>query len=384
MTGGSVPEQGGIVLSLEKMNRIIEIDPVNLAARVQPGLITGEFQEEIAKYGLYYPPEPASAEFSTIGGNVAESAGGLGCVKYGLTKHFIEGIEFVTSGGEIIRTGSYSSRQAPFDTGAILAGSEGTLGIITEIALRLVPLPENRLTFRALFHSLENAARASNAVITSGVRPSVLEFLDRKSIDAVSSFTGISLPENTGAILIGEIEDTAEDIERTRPVLLSSLEGIDIIEVKTADTPSERAQLWKLRKSISPAISRVAPLKINEDICVPLSAIPEMCAWVEQLAARKQVNVVTFGHSGDGNIHVNFMTDPENREEFMRVKEAVTELFGEAVKRGGTLSGEHGIGIAKRPYIEIALDQPTISFQKKIKKAFDPENILNPGKIFPE
>lgn len=383
MTGGSVPELGGIVLNLERMNKIIHLNVEDQIGYVQSGVITGEFQKLAEDNGLFYPPEPASAKFSTVGGNVAESAGGLGCVKYGLTKDFVAGLEFVTASGEIVRTGVYTDLESPFDVGAVLAGSEGTLGIITEIALRLIPLPESRLTVLALFRTLVETAKASNAVLSSGVGPSILEFMDSYCIETVREYADVHIPEDTGALLIIELDGDEEYISTGQKKLLRILSELNPIELKSAQTFEERMSLWKLREPLSQAIAKIAPLKFNEDICVPISQIPQICAYVEDLGTRRKVKVVTFGHSGDGNIHVNFMTHWNRPDEVARVKKAVKELFVEAVRVGGTLSGEHGIGMTKRAYIGIALDKTTINFEKKIKRAFDQDNILNPGKIFP-
>lgn len=383
MTGGSIPECGGIVLNLERMNRIIHISSEDRTGYVQPGVITSVFQEEAKKLGLFYPPEPASSEFSSIGGNVAESAGGLGCVKYGLTKQFVEGLEFVTAGGEIVRTGIYTDKDSPFDVSAILAGSEGTLAVITQIALRLIALPESRITVLALFRTLADAARASNAALKSGVGPSVLEFMDGHCIDTVREYADVEIPADTGALLIVELDGDREYTSAGHKLLLNVLERSETISLQSARTEEERDELWKLRKSISPAIAKIAPLKFNEDICVPISRIPEICSFIEELGQQQDVRVVTFGHSGDGNLHVNFMTHWKRPDEVSRVKRSIEELFREVVRLGGTLSGEHGIGLAKRPYLSIALDEATIEFEKKIKRAFDLDDVLNPGKIFP-
>jgi glycolate oxidase len=383
MTGGAVPEAGGIVLNLERMNRILRIDAEDRLGWVQPGVVTADFQREAARHGLFYPPEPASAAFSTLGGNVAESAGGLGCVKYGLTKDFVAGVEFVTATGELVRTGVYTALQSPFDVGALLTSSEGMLGIITGIALHLIPLPEKRMAILALFGTLSQAAAASNAILASGVIPSVLEFMDKACIETVREYAGVEIPLDAGAALIAEVDGSAAQVEREHTLIRAVLDHHPALDVSSASSETERAALWKLRKSLSPAIAKIAPVKFNEDICVPLSQIPVMCSFVEDLARRHQIRVVTFGHSGDGNIHVNVMTSWERPDEIARVKEALHELFTHAVALGGTLSGEHGIGIAKRAYIGIALDPTTIRFERKIKRAFDPQNILNPGKVFP-
>lgn len=384
MTGGAIPESGGIVLNLERMHRILRIDAEDRIGYLQPGVVTADFQSAAAEKGLFYPPEPASAHFSSIGGNVAESAGGLTCVKYGLTKQFVAGLEFVTADGGIVRTGVYTDRDSPFDVGTLMIGSEGTLGIITEVALRLIPLPPGKRTILVFFCTLIEAGRASNAVLSSGAEPVVLEFMDRSCIDTVRDYAGVEIPEGAGALLLIEIDGDEVSLDAAGRVVLDTLNRMNPLEIRTASGASEREALWKLRKSISPAIARIAPLKFNEDISVPLSRIPEICEFVENLGRRHEVRVVSFGHSGDGNLHINFMTSPKRPDEVARVKRAVEELFRETVRLGGTLSGEHGIGVAKRPYLGIALDAPTIAFEKAVKRALDPKNILNPGKIFPE
>ncbi|MBN1293744.1 MAG: FAD-binding protein [Candidatus Latescibacteria bacterium] len=384
MTGGAIPERGGIIVNMERMDRIIDISVEDRIAYLQPGVITGDFQAVVSEKGLYYPPEPASSQYSSIGGNVAESAGGLGCVKYGLTKHFVAGLIFVTTGGDVVKTGVYSDKDSPFDVGALMLGSEGTLAVITEVAVRLIDLPESRVTVLALFRSLVETAQASNAVLMSGVNPSVLEFMDRRCIDTVREYAEVSIPDDTGALLIAELDGDTTETETGHKILLETLQNLHPLDLKSARTEKERNALWKLRKSLSPAIVKIAPLKFNEDICVPLSRIPEMAAFVEELGKRHDVQVVTFGHSGDGNLHVNFMTHWKRPDEIARAKTAIEELFRETVRVGGTLSGEHGIGIAKRPYLSIELDEATMEFEKRIKHAFDPGNILNPGKIFPE
>lgn len=384
MTGGSVPESGGILLNLERMNRILRIDVEDRIGYLQPGVVTADFQKAVAEKGLFYPPEPASAQFSSVGGNVAESAGGLTCVKYGLTKQFVAGLEFVTADGEIVRTGVFTDNNSPFDVGALMIGSEGTLGIITEVAFRLIPLPLGKRTYLVLFRTLVEAVRASNAALSSGAEPVVLEFMDRSCIDTVRDYAGVDIPEGTGALLLIELDGDDASLAAADRKLTGTLEKLNPLQLKSAKNAAERDALWKLRKSISPAIARIAPLKFNEDICVPLSQIPVVCAFIEELGRRREVQVVSFGHSGDGNLHINFMTSWKRPEEVSRVKLAVEELFREAVRLGGTLSGEHGIGMMKRPYLGIALDPATIVFEKKIKHALDPKNIFNPGKIFPE
>ena len=382
LTGGSVPESGGIILNLERMNKVIDLNIEDRIGYVQPGVITTDFQELAERHGLFYAPEPASAAFSTLGGNVAESAGGLGCVKYGLTKDFTAGLVFVTADGTVVRTGSYGDCQSPFDLGAIMVGSEGMLGIITEIALRLIPLPAHRVTTLVIFRTLPEGAAASNAILASGVIPSVLEFMDGSSIESVREFAEVSIPDGAGSALLVEVDGSREQVAIEQAVVTDVLKKQRPIELKSAETPEEREALWKLRKSISPAIAKVAPVKFNEDVCVPVSRIPELCAFVEDLGRRKNLRVVTFGHSGDGNIHVNLMAHWDDPDELKRVHEGLEELFRKSVALGGTLSGEHGIGLTKRPYIGLALDGATIDFEKRVKRAFDPGNILNPGKMF--
>jgi glycolate oxidase len=382
LTGGSVPEHGGIVMNFERMNKVIELNLQDRICYLQPGVITTDFQNLAQKHRFFYPPEPASAAFSSLGGNVAESAGGLGCVKYGLTKDFVAGLVFVTADGSVVRTGVYAGCASPFSVGEMLVGSEGMLGIITEIALRLIPLPEHRVTVLALFSTLPEAASASNAILASGVIPSVLEFMDSACIEAVRDFAGVNIPENVGGALIVEVDGTREQVALEEAVVMEVLKKRSPLQVTSASSARERDALWKLRKSISPAIAKIAPIKFNEDICVPVSKIPELCAFVEDLGRRKNLKVIAFGHSGDGNIHVNLMAHWNQPDELVRVHEGLEELFKESVALGGTLSGEHGIGMTKRPYIGIALDGPTISFEKSVKRAFDPQERFNPGKMF--
>jgi len=384
MTGGAVPERGGILMNMERMNRILHFSTEDRLCFLEPGVVTAALQQVAAKHRHYYPPEPASAKFSTIGGNVAESAGGLGCVKYGLTKDFVEGMKFVTADGEIISTGVYTETESPFDLGGIITGSEGTLGIVTEIAMRLIPAPESRFTVLVLFRTLIEAVNASNEVLASGVNPSVLEFMDRHCIETVRDYARVPIPGEAGALLIVELEGDADEVAAGERILTGLFKRRTTVDCITAKTPEEHDAIWKLRESLSPAIAVIAPLKFNEDVCVPISLIPRLCAYVENLGKKHTVRVATFGHLGDGNIHVNFMTHWERPEEVERVQQAVGELFGEVIRMGGTLSGEHGIGMSKRRYLPIALDAATVAFEKSIKRALDPRNILNPGKIFPE
>jgi len=291
---------------------------------------------------------------------------------------------FVTADGSVVRTGVYTDCDTPFDVGALLLGSEGMLGVITGIALRLVPLPREKRTLLAFYRTLVDTVRASNAVRASGAEPSVLEFMDKSCIETVREYAGVKVPDGAGALLLVEVDGSAEDVDDAARVVERTLASLDPVEIRSASTAGEREALWKLRKSTSPAIARIAPLKFNEDICVPISKIPDICRFVEDLGRLRDVKVVSFGHSGDGNLHINFMTSWERPEEVARVKAAVEELFREAVRMGGTLSGEHGIGMMKRPYLGIALDPATIAFEKTVKRTLDPENILNPGKMFPE
>ena len=382
-TGGSLPTAGGIVLVTARLDRILRIDEENLVAEVEPGVVTEQFQQAVEKVGLFYPPDPASLKFSTLGGNVAECAGGPRCVKYAVTKDYILGLEVVTPQGDVIRTGGETMKAVVgYDLTKLMCGSEGTLGIITRIVIKLLPLPEAKKTMLVLFDSIDGAAQGVSAIIRGKIVPTTLEFMDAATIDCVRKATKIDLPPAARAVLIIEVDGERDLIERQARKILEIVAPLGVVETRVADTHAESEEIWKVRRSVSASLRQVNPDKFNEDICVPRSKVPEMIREVEAIAARHGIPIVNFGHAGDGNIHVNVMIDRKIPGELEKAERAIEEIFAATLRLGGTMSGEHGIGITKAPYIPMELDPAAVAYMKTIKKALDPNNILNPGKIF--
>jgi glycolate oxidase len=384
-TGGTLPVEGGVILVLTKMNRILQIDSDNLLTVVEPGVVTADLQKEVEKMGLFYPPDPSSLKSSTLGGNVAECAGGPRAVKYGVTKEYVLGLEVVLPTGEIISTGVQTVKGVVgYDLTKLMVGSEGTLGIITKMVLRLLPLPKAKRTLLAIFPTIEAAATAVSQVIRSRIIPTTLEFMDNAAIRCVEDYLHMGLPVEAGALLIIEVdgapEAIAQDLLEIQKICLANR----ALETKTAKDDQEAEELWKARRAVSPAVVKLNPTKINEDITVPRSKVAEILHRVEAIAKRHQLIIVNFGHAGDGNIHVNVMIDKRRPGEEDRAHAAVEEIFAATLDLGGTLSGEHGIGITKAPYIAMEVGDMGLEVMKRIKKAFDPNNILNPGKIFPK
>jgi glycolate oxidase len=383
-TGGTLPVEGGVVLVLTKMNRILQIDTENLVAVVEPGVVTYHLQQEVEKIGLFYPPDPASLKSSTIGGNVAECAGGPRAVKYGVTKDYVLGLEVVLPTGEIITTGVQTVKSVVgYDLTKLLVGSEGTLGIITKIILRLLPLPKAKRTMLAIFPTIEAAATTVSQIISSRIIPTTLEFMDNATIRCVEDYLHMGLPVEAGALLIIEVDGVPEAIAQDVQEIQRTCLANQALEMKVAKDEREADELWKARRSVSTAVVKINPTKVNEDITVPRSRVPDILRQVEAIAKRHNLIIVNFGHAGDGNIHVNVLIDRRRPGEEERAHMAVKEIFEATLKLGGTLSGEHGIGITKAPYVSMELGDLGLEVMKRIKKAFDPNNILNPGKIFP-
>ena len=382
-SGGSLPVRGGVVLSTERMDRIVSIDTENLYAVVEPGVVTGTLKEEARKKGLFYPPDPASLKFSTLGGNIAECAGGMCAVKYGVTRDYVLGLEAVLGTGELVRTGVVTAKGVVgYDLTRMLVGSEGTLGIVTRATLRLVPMPEAAATLLALFRGNRNASDAVNAVVAARVTPSAMELMDRTAIDCVQALMPVPLPEGTGSALLLEVDGPEGQVAREADLLTEVCRAHGAIEVRRATDENGRDDLWKLRRSISPALRRLAPVKLNEDIVVPRSRLADMFDFLADLSGRRNVRIVTFGHAGDGNIHVNIMISGADPDETRRAEEAVGEVFRKTVEMGGTISGEHGVGISKAPFLEMEVGPLGVAVMKRLKECFDPNGILNPGKIF--
>jgi glycolate oxidase len=384
MTGGSLAVDGGVILVMARFNRILEIDKGNLIAHVEPGVVTGHFHRAVENVGLFYPPDPSSSEFATLGGNMAECAGGPRAVKYGVTRDYVLGLEAVLSTGEIIHTGVKTSKGVVgYDLTRLLIGSEGTLGIITRITLRLLPLPEAVRAMTAVFDQLDTAAQTVSEIIGLGIIPRTIEFMDNASIRCAESRLNIGLPIDAEALLLIEVDGKVDEAE----ILINQLKTVCISSgakgIKLAESKQEIDNLWKARKAISPALFQYAPDKINEDIVVPRSKIPDMVRKIASLKEETGLTMVSFGHAGDGNIHFNIMLDKKNKTELKKAEYAIDALFDHTLKLGGTISGEHGVGITKAPYIEKEIGSVELNLMKKRKKVFDPKGILNPGKIFP-
>lgn len=382
-TGGSLPVQGGIALVFTRMNRILSIDTENFIAEVEPGVITYKLQEEVEKKGLFYPPDPASLKTSTIGGNVAENAGGLRCFKYGVTGNYVLGLEAFLIDGRKIKTGGRVIKNvAGYDVKSLLVGSEGTLAIITRIILKLIPLPRYRRLFRIDFDSLKKGAEFINEMIRVNISPSVLEFMDETSIIAVCQFQGIEFDLSIKASVLVEIDGNETDVIERANRFSQLVQDSSIIDFKIAETSIEQEKLWSLRRNISPAISKYKPKKINEDIVVPTPKIPDTVEFINNLASEFKIKTVLFGHFGDGNIHTNLLVDPENKDEMKRANIMLEKIFQYVITVNGSITGEHGIGISKMPFMKFQFSESELDVFKSIKKAFDPKNLLNPGKIF--
>ena len=384
-TGGTLPVEGGLVLVMARFNRIIEIDTENLIAFVEPGVVTGNFQKEVEKLGLFYPPDPASLKFSTLGGNVAECAGGPRAVKYGVTKDYVIGLEAVLPTGEIISTGVRTVKGVVgYDLTKLMVGSEGTLGVITRIIVKLLPLPASKKTILAVYPKLEDAARTVTGITASKITPSALEFMDHSAIVCVEDFLRIGLPVEAEAILLLEVDGDPYIVDRDAARIREICMRYGASRVEIAEDEESEENLWRARRAMSPSLLKISPTKINEDITVPRSKIPDILRKINEIAKRSGLDIVNFGHAGDGNIHVNIMIDKRKEEDVSRAHEAVKEIFQATLTMGGTISGEHGIGITKAPYLRMELGDLGVEIMKRIKRVFDPNNVLNPGKIFQE
>ena len=382
-TGGAVPVDGGIVLGTDRMNRILEINFDDLYVTTQPGVTTYDLQQAVEAHGLFYPPDPSSYKESFVGGNIAENAGGMRCAKYGVTKHYVLGLEVVTPTGEIIRTGGRTTKNVVgFDLTMLMTGSEGLLGIITEAILRLVPLPEATRTLRATFDSMRRACAIVPSFTRRRVTPLALEVIDRNSIEALESAYNFGFDASAGAIVLVSVDGTEAEVEDAAAKTAEILRAGGGRGIQLAETRDDEERLWDLRRALSPALKKYGSLKLNEDVVVPRSRIPDLIEQVEEIARRHKTFVANFGHAADGNIHVNFLCDGYDADARARARAAVRDTFAAAVSLGGTISGEHGIGYVKAPYLDMALSPETIAVMRTIKHALDPNGILNPGKMF--
>jgi glycolate dehydrogenase FAD-linked subunit len=385
-TGGSVPLHGGVLISMHRMNRILEIDEENLVAVVEPNVVTGDLQAAVERVGLFYPPDPASLDKSVIGGNVAECAGGPRAFKYGTTKQYVLGLQAVLPNGEIVETGGKVVKNVVgYDLTHLLVGSEGTLAIITRIILRLVPKPPVRATLRATFRGIGGAVQAVTNVIRARVVPAAVELIDGDSLEAVARYLKVRslAPEGTGALLLLEVDGLAEAVSEEASRCERACRDAGATEVLRAKDEAERQELWRVRRELSFSLKMITPLKFNHDVVVPKGRIPQLFELVERLKSDFRLRIPCFGHAGDGNIHVNIMVNPSDEDEIRRAHDAERVLFEGVVALEGSISGEHGIGFAKAKFLSIELSESEIALMKRVKQAFDPEGILNPGKIFP-
>ncbi|WP_270973011.1 FAD-linked oxidase C-terminal domain-containing protein [Campylobacter upsaliensis] len=384
-TGGALAVNGGLILSFEKhMNQILEIDLENLVAVVQPGVINIALQKEVAKHKLFYPPDPASMEYSSLGGNVSENAGGMRAAKYGITKDYVMALRAVLANGDIIRAGKRTIKDvAGYNLAGILIASEGSLAVLSELTLKLIPMPKLKKTAFATFASVKEAMNAVYKSLAGGVNPVSMEFLDNLSIRAVEEKFHKGLNVEAGAILICDVDgNVKESVEEDLKCLREHFLEAGAMEFKIAQNESEAADIWFARRNCSQSIAIYGTLKLNEDITVPRSKLPELLEGIEQISQKYGFKIPCFGHTGDGNVHTNVMVkDKNDKEQVKKGYEAVEEIFKLAVGLGGTLSGEHGIGISKAPFMNLAFSEAELDLMRNIKKAFDPNNILNPFKM---
>ncbi|KAF0995325.1 FAD-binding oxidoreductase [Geobacillus sp. TFV-3] len=385
LSGGALPIEGGIVIDVSLWNDVLEIHRDDMIAVVSPGVITADIDRVAQKVGLMYPPDPSSSNVSTIAGNIAENSGGPRGLKYGVTKDYVLGLQVVTPEGHIIRTGGRTIKNVTgYDLTKLIVGSEGTLGIITEAILRLIPRPQATISLMAVFDDIVQAGYAITNVLTSGILPSKIEFMDQASIWAVESYRPMGLPINAEAVLFIELDGHPLAIRDEADYVYKLMQKTGALRVQKAETSDQEEKMWKARKLVSPAVARHKPTKISEDATVPRSQIPSFLKRLREIKDKFDIELVVFGHAGDGNLHPNILCDQRNKEEMKKVEKAVAAIFEAALDLGETLSGEHGIGLMKKSFMPMEFDQFSLEMMKRIKQAWDPNNIMNPGKIFPK
>jgi len=384
--GGALPVRGGVVVSFECMDRVLEFDPDNRLVVVETGVVTDAIDRLARSAGLFYPPDPGSSPYCRIGGNLAMNSAGPRAVKYGVTRDYVLGLRAVSGRGETLRTGCRTTKGVTgYDLTRLLVGSEGTLALITEATLKLLPAPEAIATLRACYDSNRSACEAVSRVMRQGVLPCALEFMDRRAIDAIRpTGTADDLPPGTAALLMVEADGAADDLPRQVAALGAALEVPGMLQLRPGFTAQEITALWAARKSLSHAVKRIAPLKINEDVVVPVSQLAGFVDFLDTLGRTWRLPVVSFGHAGNGNLHVNLMVHPDDADEMARAHHCLDEIMRRVVGLGGTLSGEHGIGTEKRRFLPQEIDPATLGMMRAIKREFDPHGLLNPGKLFPD
>lgn len=383
LCGGTCPTEGGIVLLFKHMNKILDLDEENLTITVQPGVITIEIANAVESKGLFYPPDPGSMRVSAIAGNISENSGGLRGLKYGVTRDYVLGLEVVLPNGDIMRTGGKLAKDvAGYDLTRLMVGSEGTLGVITEATLKLIPMPETKKTMLALYEDLESAARSVSKIIANKIIPITLEFLDQPTLKVVEDYAQIGLPTDAKAVLLIEQDGALEVVNRDLEKIIEVCKQEGAVSVQVAQSKEEAEKLTTARRTALSALARLKPTTILEDATVPRSEIARMVSAINEIALKYKLDICTFGHAGDGNLHPTCPTDSRNHEEMEKVEMAFAEIFEKAIEFGGTITGEHGVGVVKAPYLELKLGKEGIAVMRAIKQALDPNNIMNPGKVF--
>jgi len=384
-TGATVPIQGGLVLSLERMDRILEVNPDDRLMVVQPGATNQAVQDRAASAGFFWPPDPTSAGYCTVGGNLGHNSAGPRAVKYGTPRENTLGLRAVTGAGEEIRTGFRTTKGVVgYDLTRLLIGSEGTLAVITEATLKLTPLPESRRAMRAVYRDIASAAAAITRIMAQPVIPCALEYIGGLGMELVRGSPGIELPAEASALLLVEVDGPEACVDQAAAAVAAAARGSGLLELAVGTRSDDADHLWTARKALSPALRGLAPKKINEDVAVPVSRLPAFIEGTESLSQRYRVPIVNFGHAGNGNIHTNLMVNPEEGDQLARAERCLSDLFDLVLSLGGTLSGEHGVGLEKRPFVGREIDSVTLGVMRRVKHDFDPNGILNPGKLFPD
>jgi len=383
-TGATVPLKAGIVLSTERLNKIIKVDPANRYIVVEPGVTNQQVQDAVKDHGFFWPPDPTSSAYCSVGGNLAYNSAGPRTVKYGTPRENTFGLRAVTGLAEEIRTGVYTSKGVVgYDITRLLIGSEGTLAVITEATLKLTPLAESKRTMQVIYTDIESAAKAVSAIMAQPIIPCALEFIDGKAIDMIRDYSDITFPENAGAMLMIEVDGEETQLDSSVVKIKQTCKSNALLDFKVANSKEEIAALWATRKALSPALRNISPKKINEDVVVPVSNIPALIHGLEKLSVKYNIPIVNFGHAGNGNIHVNLLFNPDDEIQNKNAHLCLDDVFDLVLKLDGTLSGEHGVGIEKRDFVDREIEPVTLALMKRIKKEFDPKGILNPGKMFP-
>ena len=383
-TGATVPDKGGVIPSFERMNQILSVDPDNRLIVAQPGVTNQAIQIAAAEHGFFWPPDPTSSAVCTIGGNLAYNSAGPRAVKYGTTRDNVLGLTVVTGKGDTLHTGVKTTKGVVgYDLTRLMIGSEGTLGIITQATLKLTPKPNDKRTLQITYDTINSAAQAVSAIMAQPVVPCALEFIDKQAIEMIRDYSSADLPQNAGAMLMVELDGHSSALDEGLESIISAARNSGCLAINNARSEQEVKALWETRKALSPALRKIAPKKINEDVVVPVSRIPDLINNLERLSNKYDIPIVNFGHAGNGNIHVNLLTDPDDTELQIKAQECLEEVFQLVLELEGTISGEHGIGLVKKEFVGKELDDTSLAYMRAIKEQFDPDNILNPGKCFP-